>query len=400
VNNLLTLAHKAWRLLPEEWRSAGMTQAAALVAPRPDVPPPHSRGAVLAGDNGGHYGIAESSRVIQRALVQLGMDRGIIPFGLPSVVPTHTSPLPDGAAVIAVVNAPLMPVAGARLPRPLLRGRRMIGMWVWELPVVPPAWRIGAEFVHDVWAPSRFCADAFETVAPGRVHVVPYPLAAVPQGQVTGDRASFGLPADCFIVLCVFNLASSFTRKNPLASIAAFRAAFGCGRDALLVLKVSGAERHTADLIAIRDAIGDAANIRLIVTDLPEPELHGLLAASDVILSLHRAEGFGLIPAMGALLGKPVIATGWSGNLQFMSPETSALISYKLIPVVDELGMYKVSGAHWADPDVEEAAVWLKRLFADSSLRQQMGAEGKAHAERALGVAPLQAALAAAGITA
>ncbi len=396
---MLSLAHKAWRMLPEDWRRAGMTQAAAIVAPRPGLPPAHSRGAVVAGDNEGHYGIAESGRVIRRALGTLGLDRGAIPFGLPSVVPTQREALPEGAAVIAVVNAPLLPVAGARLPRPLLRGRRMIGMWVWELPAVPPSWRIGAQFVHDIWAPSRFCADAFEAVAPGRVHVVPYPIAAVPLAAPTGDRAHFGLSSDSFIVLCAFNLASSFTRKTPLASIAAFRAAFGGRSDALLVLKVTGAAAHEADLARIHTAIGNAANIRLITRDLPEPELNGLLACSDVILSLHRAEGFGLIPATGALLGKPVIATGWSGNLDFMSPASSALISYRLVPVVDEHGVYNMRGAHWAEPDVEDAAVWLKRLFDDSVLRQQMGAAGKLHAEQILGSGPLQAALAAAGVT-
>jgi glycosyltransferase involved in cell wall biosynthesis len=393
------LAHKAWRLLPEGVRRAGMTQAAALVAPRPGPAPAQSFGAVVAGDDAGHYGISESGRVIRRALGALGLDRGTMPFGLPSVVPTQRDPLPAGAAVIAVLNAPLLPVAGARLSRTLLQGRRMIGMWAWELPVIPPDWRIGAQFVHDIWAPSRFCADAFEAAAPGRVHVVPYPIAAVPLTAPMGDRAHFGLPADCFIVLCAFNLASSFTRKNPLAAIAAFRAAFGASRDAMLVLKVTGAASHAADLARIHAAIGDAANIRLITGDLLQAALHGLLAASDVILSLHRAEGFGLIPATGALLGRPLIATGWSGNLDFMSPESSALISYSLVPVLDKYGVYNMRGAHWAEPDVEDAAAWLKRLFDDSALRQRMGAAGKAYAERALGSAPLQAALAAAGIT-
>jgi glycosyltransferase involved in cell wall biosynthesis len=395
---LLTLAHKAWRFLPEDMRSACMTQAASLIAPRPSPPPDESKGAVVAGDLTGHYGIAESGRVIRRALAQLGLDRGSMAFGLPSMVPTHTAPLPDGAAVITVLNAPLLPVAGARLPRKLLRGRRMIGMWVWELPHVPPAWRIGGEFVHDVWAPSRFCAQAFEAIAPGRVHVVPYPIAAGPPLPIAGDRAGFGLRGDVFVTLCAFNLASSFARKNPLAAIAAFRAAFGPSPDAMLVLKVTGAATHDAALASIHAATGGAANIRIITDDLPDAALRGLIAASDVILSLHRAEGFGLIPATGALLGKPVIATAWSGNLDFMTPESSALISCKLVPVVDDGGDYTLPGAHWAEPDIEDAVAWLQRLFSDSALRQSMGTQGQAYAQRVLGLGPLQAALAAAGI--
>ena len=375
-----------------------MTRAAALVAPRPGPGPAHSNGAVVAGDNEGRNGIAESGRVLRRALAQLGLDRGAFPLGLPSVVPTHRAPLPEGAAVITAINAPFLPVGLARLPRGLLRGRRIIGVWAWELPEVPPAWRVGADFVHDVWAPSRFCAQAFEAVAPGRVHVVPFPIAALPPPPMAGDRASFGLPRDTFIVLCAFNLASSFIRKNPLAAIAAFRAAFGGSKDALQVLKVAGATHYAEDLASIRAAMGEAGNIRLMTDNLPEPELRGLLAASDVILSLHRSEGFGLIPATGALLGKPVIATGWSGNLDFMSPESSALISYRLVPAVDSRGVYSIKGAYWAEPDVEDAAAWLRRLFTSATLRQQLGAAGNAYAAQALGMAPLQAALQAAGI--
>ncbi len=375
-----------------------MTQAAALIAPRPSPPPEHSNGAVVAGDMDGLYGIAESGRVVHRALTQLGLARGTMAFGLPSVVPTHTEPLPEGAAVITVLNAPLLPVAGARLPRKLLRGRRIIGLWVWELPQVPAEWRIGGEFVHDVWAPSRFCAQAFEAVAPGRVHVVPYPIAAGPTPPIAGNRASFGLPEDAFIVLCAFNLASSFARKNPLASIAAFRAAFGPDTSAQLVLKVSGADRNGAALAKVAAAAAGAANIRIIADELSDAALRGLMAASDVILSLHRAEGFGLIPATGALLGKPVIATAWSGNLDFMAPECSALVSAKLIPVDDSEGIYTMPGAHWAEPDIEDAVAWLRRLSTDTTLRQTMGAAGQTYAQNALGLAPLQAALTAAGV--
>jgi glycosyltransferase involved in cell wall biosynthesis len=227
---------------------------------------------------------------------------------------------------------------------------------------------------------------------------VPYPLAALPAPPIAGDRASFGLPADAFVVLTAFNLASSFTRKNPLAAIAAFRTAFGTNRDAVLVLKAAGCDRHGDDLASIRDAIGDAANIRLITDDVPEPVLRGLIAASDVILSLHRSEGFGLIPATGALLGKPVIATGWSGNLDFMTQDTSALVSCRLVPVPESCTVYAMPGAYWAEPEVEDAAAWLQRLFTDSALRQSMGEAGQAYARQALGSAPLQAALAAAGI--
>jgi glycosyltransferase involved in cell wall biosynthesis len=377
-----------------------MTRVAALVAAAPGSAPAASDGAVIAGDIEGRNGIAEGGRIFGRALAARGLLRGTIPLGLPSVVPAFTGTLAPGAAVISVINAPFLPVGLARLqPRTLLRGRRMIGVWAWELPVVPPEWAVGARFVHEVWAPSRFAAEAFETVAPGRVRVVPYPLADQLPLEVAGDRAHFGWPADKFVVLSALNLASSFTRKNPLGLIAAFKAAFASREDALLVLKLTGIDHYAEDMATIRAAIGEAANIRVMTETLSEPELRGLIAASDVVLSLHRSEGFGLIPAVACLLGVPVVATGFSGNLDFMDEAGSGLVNYRLIPAEDARGVYEVAGAVWADPDIEDAAAWLRRLFDDSALRTVLATVGQSHAMARLGRAALDEALAANGIS-
>jgi glycosyltransferase involved in cell wall biosynthesis len=377
-----------------------MTRVAALVATAPGPAPAASDGALIAGDIEGPNGIAEGGRIFGRALAARGLLRGTMPLGLPSVVPAFTGTLTPGAAVISVINAPFLPVGLARLrPRTLLRGRRMIGVWAWELPVVPPEWAVGARFVHEVWAPSRFAAEAFETVAPGRVRVVPYPLADQLPLEVAGDRARFGWPADKFVVLSALNLASSFTRKNPLGLIAAFKAAFASREDALLVLKLTGIDHYAEDMAAIRAAIGEAANIRVMTETLSEPELRGLIAASDVVLSLHRSEGFGLIPAVACLLGVPVVATGFSGNLDFMDEAGSGLVSYRLVPAADTRGVYEVAGAVWAEPDIEDAAAWLRRLFDDSALRTAFATAGQSHAIARLGRAALDEALAANGIS-
>ena len=235
----------------------------------------------MAGANG----LAESARIMHSVIAAHGLARGLVPLGLPSVVPVNDIAVPAGAALLAVVNAPILPVGLLRLPRDFIARRRVIGLWAWELPVVPKNWHDGAAFVHEVWAPSQFTADAFEPLAPGRVRVVPYPLAAVDL-PVAGDRKSLGLPADVLIVLTVFNLASSMVRKNPLGAIAAFKAAFGNSRDHLFVLKLSGTEAYPDDLRLIQAAIGDAKNIRLFTGSLPEAQLRGLIAASDIVLSL------------------------------------------------------------------------------------------------------------------
>lgn len=395
---IIKTGHAVWRLLPKTFRNRAMTGLAAGLARKPDrIPPKSSPGVIVAGDVHGPNGLGESARIMHEVIGAHGLARGLVPLGLPSVVDVQEIAVPPHAALLAVVSAPILPVGLLRLPRGFIAGRRMIGMWAWELPVVPKTWRDGAAFVHEIWAPSQFTADALEHLAPKRVRVVPYPLAAVDLA-VQGNRASLGLPADVLIVLTVFNLASSMVRKNPLGAIAAFKAAFGASRDHLFILKLSGTEAYLDDLRVIQAAIGDAPNIRLLTESLPEPQLRGLIAASDIILSLHRSEGFGLIPAAAMLLGRAVVATGWSGNLAFMTHETSALVSHKMIPAVDPRGTYQLPNAFWADPDIEDAASQLRFLADHAEVRQALAAAGQAHAKKMLGAEPVLAALAANGI--
>jgi hypothetical protein len=387
-----------WRRLPRGLRRAGMTRISAALAPRPDrVPPERSAGVIVAGEMGGASGLAESARILHQVIADHGLSRGTLALGLPGFVDMPQTSLPPGPALLAVVNAPVLPPSLLRLKRDALKGRRVIGFWAWELPAVPPGWAEGAKFVHEIWAPSRFTASALAPLAPGRVTIVPYPIAAIDL-PVRGGRADFGLPYDVFIVTTIFNLASSMVRKNPLGAIAAFRAAFADRRDCLLVLKLSHVEAYLEDLATIRAAIGEAPNIRLMTETIPEAQLRGLIGCSDVVLSMHRAEGFGLVPATAALLGRAVVATGWSGNMDFMEPGAAGLVPYRLVDAVDPRGTYGLAGAQWAEPDVEAAAALLRQLAGAPAARADMAAAGQALARAKLGAAPLLAALAQAGV--
>jgi glycosyltransferase involved in cell wall biosynthesis len=392
------LAKALWRRLPRGLRRAGMTRVSALLAPKPDaLPPARSDGVIVAGEIAGASGLAESARILHQVIADHGFSRGTLPLGLPGFVDMPQTSLPPGPALLAVVNAPILPPALLRLGRGALKGRRVIGFWAWELPSVPAGWAEGAKFVHEIWAPSRFTAAAFEPLAPGRVKIVPYPLAAIDL-PAEGSRADFGLDDDVFVVTTIFNLASSLVRKNPLGAIAAFKAAFGDRRDCLFVVKLSHVEAYPEDLALIRAAIGAAPNIRLMTETIPEAKLRGLIRASDVVLSLHRAEGFGLVPATAMLLGRAVVATGWSGNMDFMAPDAAGLVPYKLIDAHDPRGTYELKGAQWAEPDVDAAAAGLRRLADDPAARAAMAVAGQALAREALGAAQLLAALAQAGV--
>jgi glycosyltransferase involved in cell wall biosynthesis len=383
-----------------------VTRLAALAAPRPGAPPPVAAdGVIVAGELSRASGLGESARLMLRGLSALGVPAWPIDIG--RYLPAHRDDLPPpaqqgnppslGIPLILHVNPPLLPMVLARLPRALIRGRRLIGYWYWELPVAPPDWRIGVRFVHDVWAPSRFTADALATLVEAPITVARPPVAIdVPMLPPLG-RTDFGLPNDAVIVFSSFNLASSFARKNPLGCIEAFRMAFGTRSDCMLVLKVGNPDHFPNDFALLKAAAG-SANIRLVADTLAPDALLALTATADIVLSLHRSEGFGLVAAEGMLLGKPVVATDWSATTEFMDASCTALVRSRLVPAEDARGTYAVSGAQWAEPDPRHAADWLRRLANDPSLRRMLGDGARAAALERLGTASLAQAVSSLGI--
>ncbi|HET9147176.1 MAG TPA: glycosyltransferase [Acetobacteraceae bacterium] len=388
--------HRAWRLLPPAARRKGARALSMALAPRRDAAPPaRSAGVAVAGEMGRVSGLGEAARLLHAGCAAAGADRGAVTLGL---LRAPAPPVPRDAALILHANAPVIPLMLARAPRNFLRGRRVIGFWNWELPILPEEWRAGSAYVHEIWTPSAFTKAALEGMFPGLVRLVPYPLAALPLPPADPGRAALGLPGDAVVTSVIANLGASFARKNPLGAIAAHRLAFGGRQDRILVLKLAGGAAFPADLARVTAAIGDSPNIRLIDEVWPGSRIHGLIAASDMVLSLHRAEGFGLVPAEAMLRGVPVVATGWSGNLQFMDPESAGLVPYRLAPVEDERGDYALPGAVWAEPDTGAAASLLRALADDPARRAALGGRGRDHAMSALGAGPLLAALDAAGI--
>ena len=389
--------HRLWQLLPREARRRGLGTAAGWVAPRPDhAAPATAHGAIIAGELDRASGLGEWARLNGAALDSLGIPHVDLTLAAGALL-RKPAELPPGAPLLLHVNAPQVALGLLCLPRGIVRGRRVVGCWAWELPTVPDAWRAGVAFVHEIWALSRFTQAALEPLLPGRVRHVPIPLAAAPPCPSALDRAAFGLPADAVVTLVSFNLASSFVRKNPLAAIAAHTQAFGDRADRILLLKVGNPHHFPADFERLR-AAATAANIRIETRTLPAADSHALTACADIVLSLHRSEGFGLVPAEAMLLGRPVIATGWSGNMDFMDHDSAALIGCRLIPAIDPRGVFQAPGALWADPDIGEAAGWLQRLADDAVLRADLGARGQALARQRLGAAGLAAALSAIGV--
>ena len=245
----LSPLHRVWRSLPAGPRRAALRHAGALFAPRPDrLPPPVAPGLAVLGEFARPSGLGMGARLMHAAAAVLGqpavaLDSDRRAVGLP----------PAAMPLVVHVNPPSLPWALLRQRRDLLRGRRVIGYWAWELPVAPPVWAAGAGFIHELWVPSRFCAEALRSLLPAvPLHVVAHPVAVVPPRPAALGRADFGLPEDAVLTLVSFNLASSFVRKNPLAAIAAHRAAFADRPDRVTPALAASSSRSATPTISPR----------------------------------------------------------------------------------------------------------------------------------------------------
>lgn len=375
-----SLAHRAWRQIPQSWRQKFFEHLTPVIAPRPSRNPKGGMPIGIAGWFSSASGLGEGARLGYRALASCGLEPSAYDLSaafrqnnLPNAIETKPLRPGTGGSLIVHINGPYLPLAMCVLGRQQVADRRIIGYWAWELPRLSNAWRPALPFVHEIWVPSRFTQAAVVDATILPVHVVPHPLPEVK--AYTAGRQTFGLPDDALIVLNSFHIGSNFARKNPVAAIRAFRNAFGDRRDRILVIKLSDPGNVPWVRRELDAAIAGASNIRIIEHTLSPSEMTALMALADIVISTHRSEGFGLICAEAMQLGKPVIATGWSGNLDFMNESNSALLPYRMIDVDDPDNAFDSFTQQWADPDVDAATEWLKRLADDPQLRQQMGAK-------------------------
>ena len=342
----------------------------------------------VAGFFGTSSGLGQSARLCHQALTLLGHDPVTHDvsgwFGNADMACEASRSIEgEGGTLIVHVNGPELPKALAILGRRAVLHTKVIAYWAWELPSPPSGWTRALPFVHEVWAPSAFTADSLKSLG-CPVRTVPHPV--LPASIPCADRAAFGIDADKFVVLSLFDMRSSFVRKNPMAVIRSFLKAFNGVSDARLLIKVGNpdfAPHHMTEMEAL--AKGDP-RVSFLTRVLDEGERDRLIASADVLVSLHRSEGFGLTLAEAMRMGVPVIATGWSGNTEFMTPDCAALVAHRQVTVQDPGGPYATLESSWAEPDEEVAAEWLWRLYAQPDLCRQLGEAGARHVEKHLGL--------------
>jgi glycosyltransferase involved in cell wall biosynthesis len=289
------------------------------------------------------------------------------------------------------INPYDLPLAVLQMGKSALDRRYNIAFWLWELEDFPSEWERAIDFVDEIWAPSEFAASSFRKATGKPVLAIPYGLSVAADRAF--DRAYFGLPEDRCIFLCMYDSSSTAERKNPLGAIRAFKQAFSRGEPGVwLVVKVNNPTDRDAALI--RGVLGGYDNVTLIAKTLAKPQIDALIADCDVLVSLHRAEGFGLPPAEAMLLGTAVIATNWSSTVEFMPRGTACLVDCELVEIVQAAGPYP-KGARWAEPDTAQAAGYMRRLSEDPGYRREIAASAKARIAALL--SPQRAAAAVCG---
>ncbi len=269
-----------------------------------------------------------------------------------------------------------LPGAVVQLGESCIRDRYNIGYWTWELAEFPDAWCKSLDFLDEVWCPSRFIQSAIAAKAANPVIHAPFPIEMDPAPSAW-NRNRLGLPEGVFLFLFAFDFKSGFARKNPLACIEAFKKAFpGKSHPVGLVIKSMDGAQYPQQLLALEEQVRSDARIVHIDRSLPWQGMAGLMRHCDSFVSLHRSEGIGLGMAQSMLLGKPVIATNYSGNTDFMHDGNACLVDHELVPVKEGDYLF-AAGQVWAEPDVDQAAWFMKRLLEQESFRESIAREGR-----------------------
>ena len=276
-------------------------------------------------------------------------------------------------------------------------GRRLIGYWFWEAAVVPEVMRRAMRRVDVLWAPTTFVADVLCSARLAPVTLLPLPIPEPQRGPAgRAEIEPLRGTADRFVFLVTFDHLSVMARKHPLAAIEAYRRAFpDPAAGTVLVVKTMGARHRPRDHERLRRAAAGRADIRVWDGELGRPEQMALIAESDCVVSLHRAEGLGLHLAEAMWLGTPTIATRWSGNLDLADDDSAALIDADLVPIVGGEGVYPGTGC-WADPRLDDAADAMRRIVDDGGWRASITTAARARMERQPSLADAGRAIAAA----
>jgi glycosyltransferase involved in cell wall biosynthesis len=284
-------------------------------------------------------------------------------------------------ANLMCMNAPEVEQFLERFGLQYMATKYNIGSWWWEVEEIPQNWQKQFVRFDELWVGTEFIAENFRAVSSIPVLRMP-PLVVAKPTLIT--RVTYDIDKSEFVFLFVFDFFSCFQRKNPLAVIEAFKLAFAGDSRVRLIIKSTNGSSFPEQFTQLHQAC-DHGQITLLDSYMSKRELNGLIECCDCYVSLHRTEGFGLPIAEAMLMKKPVIVTGWSGNLDFTTPDNSLLVQYGFTANTEDYGPYKI-GMRWAEPDVEHAAKLMRVVFEDPAHGKTLGARGAATIAECYGI--------------
>lgn len=310
-------------------------------------------------------------------------DRGL-GFTLESVrqsiknkLPTHRMSLPTLSkqkskyvyqSNLFVGNPEMLVHALIQFPISPLYHNKNIGLFFWELEKIPHEWIRLRHWFDEIWVQSDFVLNTFKKMSVP-VHKIPFALNLKINKKL--NRTSFNLPKKPFIFLFTFDYLSFYDRKNPEGVLRAFKKAFGDRDDVYLFIKSTHASADTVHARQLKSLIGQSLNVELRDQFLDSDEQRSLISLCDAYISLHRSEGLGLGMAEAMALGKPVIATNYSGNLEFMNNMNSCLVKFTKTALEKRSYLY-TDNQTWAEPDIHHAAQCIKKIKDNPTFRKKI----------------------------
>lgn len=346
--------------------AAPQSSNGAAPAPAPKPPARPEPGINLVGYLSSERGVGEAARQIFSALRAGNVPATTIDSPAePDEISRALGGLPDEDHPydlnLICVNADMLPVVATALGGRFFEGRHSIGLWFWEVSHFPEQWRGAFEYVDEVWVASEHVAEALRPLSSRPVHTMRLPVAPAPPDRLS--RAELGMP-EGFCFLFLFDYRSVFRRKNPLGIVKAFCDAFEPGSGPSLVIKSVCGDEFPAERQALAAAVRDRPEIHLIEETIAPGAKNAMIAGCDCYVSLHRSEGLGLTMAEAMYFERPVIATAYSGNLDFMTAGNSYLVPHTMVKIGADAAPYPPD-KEWAEPDLETASALMRQVFED-----------------------------------
>ncbi len=336
-------------------------------------------------------GLGTAARGLLRAIRGLGLPIDLHPFdvsrGAPRITRAARAREPRYRCNLLLANADQIALLTSLYPAGYFDDAYNIAVWAWELAALRPDWHLSFAPLDEVWTNSEFEIDAIGAIAPVPVHKIRLPVEP-PSAEAAEGRALYGIPADRLVFLMAFDVGSTSARKNPLMVIEAFREAFPADENVFLVVKFHSTAVEPAITRQLTRALRGAENVLVMADMLSEHDMALLRAACDVFVSAHRSEGFGLNIAEFMALGKPVIATAYSGNLDFFDETVGYPIDFTLTEVELQTGPYMPHYV-WADPKKASLIEQFRNLYRDQPGAWMRGARASARISAQLSAAQI-----------